>query len=128
MIMQVTGMCWCSVGVLCFNLARDDSTGGYEVGYYDALGTYIWETWSRYICGAGVNVVFAVICGDFAGVCVSGGVDGVLAGVWGDWPGASGLGLPAAQQWRKASLLPAGRRPSHGSTTLSCCCSLPICS
>ena len=43
MIMQVTGMCWCSGGVLCFNLARDDSTGGYEVGYYDALGTYIWE-------------------------------------------------------------------------------------
>ena len=87
MIMQVTGMCWCSGGVLCFNLARDDSTGGYEVGYYDALGTYIWETWPRYICGdtgVGVNVVFAAICGDtgdggdFAGVCVSGGVDGGL--------------------------------------------------
>ena len=104
------------------------------MGYYDALGTYIWETWPRYICGdtgVGVDIYGAIgDGGDFAGVGVSGGVDGVLAGVWGDWPGASGLGLPAAQQWRKASLLPAGRRPSHGSTTLShcCCCSLPICS
>ena len=64
MIMQVTGMCWCSGGVLCFNLARDDSTGGYEVGYYDALGTYIWETWPRYICGdtgVGVDMVTPVM-------------------------------------------------------------------
>ena len=52
------------------------------MGYYDALGTYIWETWPRYICGdtgVGVDIYGAIgDGGDFAGVCVSGGVDGLL--------------------------------------------------
>ena len=48
-------------GVLCFNLARDDSTGGYEVGYYDALGTYIREHFFGGDTGVGVDMVTPVM-------------------------------------------------------------------